>query len=204
MFLGPTRALTGTTDEFKKEKKNSKLTKDKCTMHDTFQLQKALDADEETRRFQPKVIATDQLPDKLPQRFLFILNTDPTHKEGKHWVLAFRRSESKRPVFFDSYGMLPSKYYKGWQKLDSFQCSTDDFQQLETTVCGDHCLYVGKRLAAGHSLDKILKSYSKDDQKHNDEKVFLLIHSRFKFLNRTDHGRIQRKKFKPYFQICLP
>ena len=173
-------------------------------MHDTFQLQKALDADEETNRFQPKVIAADQLPDKLPQRFLFILNTDPTHKGGKHWVLAFRRSASKRPVFFDSYGMLPSKYYKGWRKLDSFQRSTDDFQQPETTVCGDHCLYVGKRLAAGHSLAKILKSYSKDDQKHNDEKVFLLIHSRFKFLNRTEHGRIQRKKFKPYFQICLP
>lgn len=163
----------------------------------------ALDTDEETRRFQPKVIAANQLPDQLPQRFLFMLDTDPTHKGGKHWVLAFRRMASKRPFFFDSYEMLPSKYYKGWQKLDSFQRSTDDFQQLETTVCGDHCLHVGKRLATGHSRAKILKSYSKDDQKHNDEKVFLLIHSRFKFLNRTHHGRIHRKKFKPYFQICL-
>lgn len=173
-------------------------------MHDTLELEEALQRDEYTRKFDPRVFAADQPPQKLPPRYLYILNTDPISKGGTHWVLIFRRDANHPPVFFDSYGKAPSWHYAGWKRFDGFRRSTEDFQQVHTTVCGDHCLYVGRRLAAGYALNTILQSYDAQDEKHNDEAVFSLVHSRFKFLNQTGHDNTVKRKYKQNCQVSRP
>lgn len=174
-------------------------------MHDTFQLQRALKKDENTEKFDPEVIAADgvlPLVKETPNRYLIIGNTDPKGFPGTHWVLFFRRSSSHPPIFFDSYGKNPSYYYPGWMFFDSHRRSKEDFQQEDTTVCGDFCLYVARRVAAGYSLQTVLESFQPEDQKHNDEMVFSLVHRRFKFLNKTGHGRVVKKQYIQNCQVC--
>lgn len=75
--------------------------------HDTFELQKALDKDEYTSNFNPKVTSADEglaFLEKNSGRHLLIANTDPSGLPGTHWVLFFRRNSSHPPIFFDSYG----------------------------------------------------------------------------------------------------
>ena len=163
-------------------------------MHDTHELQRCLDRDPKTSRFAPVVTSADDVANHVVGRgrFLLIGNTDPAHKPGQHWVLFFKRHPGSAPVFFDSYRRTPSDYYPGWQKFDRFWRSSEDFQQRHTTVCGDHCLYVARRLAHGQPLSRILRSYRPRDEKFNDEKVFCLIHKRFAFLN-GKHLNVKKK-----------
>lgn len=174
-------------------------------MHDTSQLQKALENDEHTEKFNPEVTSADgvlPLVKKNPNKYLIIGNTDPSSLPGTHWVLFFRRSSSHSPIFFDSYGEKPSYYYAGWKLFDSNRRSKEDFQQQHTTVCGDFCLYVARRVSAGYSLQTVLESFQPQDEKQNDEMVFSLVHRRFKFINKTGHGRLFKKKYTQNCQVC--
>lgn len=121
-------------------------------MHDTLQLLRALKTDPHTKVFNTGVYAADRVPSRLPNNFIFIMNTDPSNRPGQHWVLVFRKDVSSPAVFFDSYGKRPSVYFKSWNRFDSFKRSKEDFQQRHSDVCGDHVLYVARRLAQGYDL----------------------------------------------------
>ena len=57
------------------------------------------------------VLAADQLPKASLQQFpsAFIVNTDISSMEGKHWM-AFYFDEYKHGELFDSYGKSPQSY----------------------------------------------------------------------------------------------
>lgn len=173
--------------------------------HDTFELQKALDKDEYTSNFNPKVTSADEglaFLEKNSGRHLLIANTDPSGLPGTHWVLFFRRNSSHPPIFFDSYGKKPSHYYSGWRHFDSRGRSNENLQQDHTSVCGDYCLYVARRVAAGYAVKTVLESFQPQDRKHNDEMVFSLVHRRFKFLNKTGHENVVKKQYLQNCQVC--
>ena len=164
-------------------------------MHDTLELQKALNGMAKSKTFNPIVTPADGVKSRIKRtKFLIIANTDPSSKPG----------ENERPIYFDSYGKPPSFYYKEWRHFDNFLRSTEDFQQRHTTVCGDHCLYVARRLVEGHSFKKILNSYRPKDEKTNDEAVHFLVHKHFKFLNKTKHYRTRKLAFIQKCQTCKP
>lgn len=177
-------------------------------MHDTLQLKKACSEDKHIKTFFLDVFAADQIPNHLPSKFLFIANTDPISKPGRHWVLFFRRNVNEEPFFFDSYGRSPSSYNGFWKRFDSFRRSKEDVQQKHTTVCGDHCLYVAKRLCSGKSLEKSLECYDAENEKGNDERVFALVHAQFKHLNSIDHVNVTLRRHRGSIttgcQMCEP
>ena len=173
-------------------------------MHDTLELQKALDGMKKSKTFNPIVTPAYGVKSRMKRtKFLIISNTDPSSKPGQHWVLFFKR-RNERPIYFDSYGKQPSFYNKEWRPFDNFRRSTEDFQQKHTTVCGDHCLYVARRFVEGHPLKKILNSYRPKDEKTNDEAVHFLVHKHFKFLNKTKHYRTRKLAFTQQCQTCKP
>ena len=175
-------------------------------MHYTDEILRALKADPLTESYKPQVLpADDVLPAlKGKEKFLIIGNTDPSWKDGQHWVLFFKKNKYMKPIFFDSYGKKPSYYFPNWVTMDNFRRSTEDYQQKHTTVCGDHSLYVARRLAKGHSFSSILKTYHKNDEKTNDEFVFYLVHKKFKFLQKNAHKFTASRKFLQKCQSCKP
>jgi hypothetical protein len=75
----------------------------------------------------------------------FAINTDPSHRPGKHWVLfiACQKADGVHLEYFDSYGM-PMELYrdlydscsnKGLLPLIK-QYNTLMLQDVSTTVCG--------------------------------------------------------------------
>lgn len=177
-------------------------------MHDTFQLRKACSQDRHIKPFFLDVLAADQIPKQLPHKFLIIANTDPISKPGTYWVLFFRRHENEDPIFFDPYGLSPSSYNTSWKRFDNFRRSREDFQQKHTTVCGDHCLFVAKRLCSRKSFEKTLECYDAEDEKGNDQRVFALVYAQFKHLNSVDHKNVTltraRGSITTGCQMCEP
>ena len=53
------------------------------------------------------VFAVDQLPGD-PKPGLYIANTDPSYKDGEHWVLLYKCKEGTTE-FFDTFGREPKK-----------------------------------------------------------------------------------------------
>ena len=52
------------------------------------------------------------LPKKLPRKFSFVMNTDPSNKQGKHWVSVIVDLKNDMSVeYFDSFGLSPSKKF---------------------------------------------------------------------------------------------
>ena len=68
-----------------------------------------LNRDKITRKIFLGAFARDELPDKPPFPSCFIVNTDPRHLPGGHWLAIFYNSNGYC-VFFDSYGHNPSYF----------------------------------------------------------------------------------------------
>lgn len=104
------------------------------------------------------VFAADRIPSlrtivrrtPVNQRCCFVVNTDPAHLPGKHW-LAFMASHrgstgSVSVDYFDSYG-LPLETYqhvyaacqrKGWPQFRL--CNRDMLQDVHSSLCGYYCV----------------------------------------------------------------
>lgn len=140
----------------------------------------------------------------------FVINTDNTGLPGEHWVCVYESSDTNmtQNIFFDSYGNKPSKLNPLWKPYDLYQYSLIDYQQTDSTVCGDYCLYVLKMLNMGRTLNNVLDRFDVyDKKKNNDEKVAKRIHNKYpRILNRTPHAHIinnYTNKNAVYCQGCI-
>ena len=107
----------------------------------TKQLQKALRFHRDTKTIFSGVYPSDRLP-PIPRGELvtLVVNTDPSHKPGQHWVAYFfTRTQA---FYFDSYGRQPMtpglcKLMRRRKRMKYFS------RRLQGTgdVCGDYCLY---------------------------------------------------------------
>lgn len=105
----------------------------------TSQLQKALHFHPQTTSVFGGVYARNKLP-RVPQnkKVAYIVNTDPAHKPGKHWVAFFLTKTTA--YYFDPYGIPP----KGFDKILKSRKKKFYFgQRLQGMgrMCGHYCLY---------------------------------------------------------------
>jgi len=108
-------------------------------------------------------------PSNTPQ--CLIINLDPSHKPGSHWVAAclIRRKKKNVLEFFDSYGLKPPAILsKEWIMFyNPFR-----FQKPKTNVCGQYCIFfvlqrlkkvsfnsIITHLKAQHSPDNFVRTY---------------------------------------------
>ena len=148
----------------------------------THQLICALNCDIDLKRMERGVLAADQLP-KIPlSRFpsAYIVNTDPSHMQGKHWV-AFYFDEKKEGEFFDSYGNSPHSYNRTFlnfllQNSDQYQYNDRKLQNEYSNVCGQYCVYYLMYKSKGFSMNEIVNSLSFD---HSDQYVYDFVKNVF-------------------------
>lgn len=132
--------------------------------------------------------------------FFYILNTDRKHLGGTHWVSIFNR-EGER-MFFDSYGKMPSTYDPLWRPFDHFTKNNQDYQSETTDVCGDWCLYFGRKMSMGHDFKNLFKCFISGDPR-NDSMIENLLHSEYPNLQRNyDHDLPEVSSRSLSFQGC--
>ena len=118
--------------------------------------------------------------DRVPQQVdsvpaAFILNSDPAHKKGSHWVALFC---GERVEFFDSFGRKPSYYGFNSPILDNAFSQSCQFQSDLSTVCGQYCMFFVHSRCSGLSFDQFLSKFSADCAK-NDRLVVRRVNEIF-------------------------
>jgi len=136
----------------------------------TLELQQILTRDPMTRPHLGRVCALDQLPRKVTHRpKLYIINSQPRHKPGKHW-LALYFPKVGPAEFFDSLGHGPRYYSWGLERYLKKQGgyyvrNTRRYQQVGTKTCGLFCYYYAQQRCTGRPMSQIVKDFH--DQKLN-------------------------------------
>ena len=119
--------------------------------------------------------------DSLKTEFYIISNTQPRHITDKgHWVCCILTYPFN--IFFDSFGRSPTFYKHGsyFTKFlgPHFIHSTMRIQALDSSVCGEMCLYIIKHLQTS-SFQDILTFHFPFPQHYrmNDALVRSYVHS---------------------------
>lgn len=148
----------------------------------TNQLYCAINCDKEMKSKIIGVYAADNIPRTLHTLpYGFIVNTDPHHLPGKHWIACFI-NENCILELFDSYGNLPEKlspYIK--QYVNSFErylTNNKRLQSSDTRVCGQYCLHYFMSRCRGHSMKNIIDIFS-DNFEQNDQFVYDFVEERY-------------------------
>ncbi len=104
------------------------------------------------------VYARDQLPEN-PVSWLcaMVLNTDPAHKPGEHWVAIYIDNDGEGE-YFDSFGLQPPKVFTHFMKYNSIKWTWNkiQLQEIFTTACGHFCAFYLLHCSEGASLAEIL------------------------------------------------
>ena len=116
------------------------------------------------------VFARDQLPSKINWPSSLIVNTDKINERGEHW-LAIYFTSNKECCFFDSYGRGPELFrlqYFVDHYSNSWEHNKTRLQSLDSSVCGQYCIYFIMMKCRGMQLDDIIGCFSENDFKFND------------------------------------
>ncbi len=101
------------------------------------------------------VFAADriELGDDYPS--CFVVNTDPAHKPGQHWVACYAKSRSELE-FFDSYGMPAYAYPHIRLPLRVSVFNGTSLQAVRSYACGHYCIYYLCMRARGSSFAAVV------------------------------------------------
>jgi hypothetical protein len=104
----------------------------------TDDIEDALSGDPRTKRKFRGVFPSDRLPTH-PKRGIYVVNFDPSHKPGIHWV-AINVLNSKRAEYFDSYAFPPSvtdiiTFLKPFKVV----VNSVRLQNYQSDLCGEFC-----------------------------------------------------------------
>ena len=139
---------------------------------DSRQLLTVLKADCETKRYLGGVYPADRLPAEVRHPSVFIVNTDESNRPGTHWIAIYINTENGLGEFFYSYGQHPEFYGAYFKQFLDTHCvrfihNYKSLQSLNTTVCGQYCLFFCLHRCRNIPLSKILSVFT-DDSLVND------------------------------------
>jgi hypothetical protein len=128
----------------------------------SIQLYSALKSQNVTRSFFSGVYSYDTilLIKKKPK--LIICNTDPSYREGEHWVLFF--FDKNTVDFFDPLGKSISYYGQNFiifikRFAKYYEINKRRVQPLYSSLCGQYCLYYAFLRCKGFKMNFIMKSF---------------------------------------------
>ena len=120
----------------------------------------------------------------------YVVNTDPSSRDGKHWVcFYFPREEEHVVEFYDSYGLPPAAYSRHFSGFLARQRRHDervvlrrsdvDAQDLLSAVCGYYALgYVYMRCVVGLSMPAIVRRFPTASKRSNDRRIAHYVNER--------------------------
>ena len=142
----------------------------------TIELQQILTQDPITKPYVGSVCALNQLPKRVTHRpKLYVVNTQPGHKPGKHWLTLYFPKVGPAE-FFDSVGHGP-KYYS-W-RLERYLKKQGGYyirnrrrvQQVGTKTCGQFCYYYAYQRCTGRPMTQILRDFDHKLLNNNEQLV---------------------------------
>lgn len=134
----------------------------------TEELLRCVQSDNVVRQSFKGVFPRDELPKKVVKQFpvSYIVNTDASGQEGKHWVAIYLEN-GERGDFFDSYGNPPSwlavefvKFLK--RNVYGYSYNDKRLQGYYSTVCGQFCLFYLYHRCRGYDPREITRMFGKD------------------------------------------
>ena len=127
------------------------------------------------------VFSRDDLPDRINEPEVGIINLDSKIGPGTHWV-CYRNDEEGGDLceYFDPFGLImPTEVLKYLQTSgEKIIYSTDEIQERDSVLCGYWCLYYLLERQKGRSILHILHNSEFDP---NDKSKFIIKY--FKNLN---------------------
>jgi len=144
-------------------------------MLQTDDLVRCLWDDPYTHQHYGGVLAIDDLPSSplYKQKCVYIINTDPQHSPGQHWLLIYFQPDSAE--FLDSLGH-DIEYYSPklkdfvFNNRSSYICNDYTYQCKYSDVCGYYCVYFAILRAREIPFVDILCMFT-DDCAYNDHIV---------------------------------
>lgn len=127
--------------------------------------------DEEIMKYLMGVYPIDLLPRKITKvPAILVVNTDPSHKPGKHWILI---TVNKDVVYyFDSIGQKPSKALVHFLKSLKLPYKYSRTRlQGHSYTCGKYVTYFAYHFSRGLTIEEILNKLSAKNLNFNDFKV---------------------------------
>jgi hypothetical protein len=147
----------------------------------THQVENLLRADCKLSTIFEGVYASDRLPAFCGSSdTALVMNMDPSNRGGSHWVCIF--IQNGRGEYFDSYGMAPPlEEFVNFLKRNckSWTYNREGLQSLDSNVCGHYCIWFLSERARGQSMECIVKQFSSDNSRKNDESVRKQVETRF-------------------------
>ena len=134
------------------------------------------------------VYASDTLPDDLTG--LFVVNLDPRHEPGTHWISIYISADRRRGEYFDSFGMRPVDCLSDYMltHCSNYVYNRRQIQSYASKYCGYYCIvYCVCRERHGIDLNKFISRFTKDTS-FNDA----LIHKAFNLLRKQLFNRRSR------------
>ena len=127
----------------------------------TFQLTAALQKNPITKKYFDGVYPRDILNSIKKTPRMIIVNTDPSTKGGKHWILLYFDTWGCAKIF-DSLGNDVASYHSSITKFIQrhsthyMHAVHDRIQPKGNALCGHYCLYYAYSRCEGMSAQKIV------------------------------------------------
>ena len=155
---------------------------------DSGTLERLLMKDPLTRNNFRGVFSRDTLPRKRAVG-LYIVNEDPSHSPGSHWIACHITPKKKKNIYFDSYGSKPLLNELRRFIGSKYICNKKQLQHVLSTSCGQWCMYFTWRRSQGWGVKNISGPFDAKKPLINDYTVNFLVEKRFN----TDQDVLDRK-----------
>ena len=125
---------------------------------DSLQLRRCLSRDTKIRRFFRDVLPSDWLPKRVSSRpSAYVINTDPSHREGLHWVSVVFRSGGES-VYFDPLGLPPTilpiiNFIN--RNSERVVINRKVIQNITSKSCGQICVAFLFFISRGYTLEQL-------------------------------------------------
>src|SRR2546425_7720873 len=88
------------------------------------------------------VFACDELPNIGLRPSVIVVNTDPAHRPGQHWICIYF-DEDGHGEFFDSFGQRPKRVFEHYMDKHciSWTFNKKQMQSLVSRFCGHYSIW---------------------------------------------------------------
>ena len=125
----------------------------------TLELDQYMRNDPYIRQYYGGVKALNELNVIVPEASLFIVNHDPSHEPGSHWITLFMQ---QNPEHFDSLGLEPIDPIKSYLIFNgpNYLYNTKRVQSYATNSCGMFCLFYAYFRCRNYSFKEVMNMFN--------------------------------------------
>jgi len=118
-----------------------------------------------------KVIARDEIPNKIPINSCLVINLDDSSGGGTHWVCLCNSKKSKRILYYDSFGIeYPPEEILQMKTKKGIVANDSQHQDINSILCGYYCLKVIKSILVDEmNYMDTMRQFTDNPSYHNQD-----------------------------------